>query len=55
MACNTNCCAVCGADIDSNNPPATTWFQGQQYCCCCDECKEKFDGNPQMYSQRAAA
>ena len=55
MACNSDQCCVCGSDIDQNNPPETSYFQGQTYCCCCPECKEQFEANPQMYAQRAAA
>jgi YHS domain-containing protein len=47
-------CDVCGTAIDADNPPATTNFDGQEYCFCCDDCKQKFDTNPQQYAQRAA-
>ena len=55
MACSSDSCCVCGAEIDANNPPETCEYQGQEYCCCCPECKAEFDGNPQAYAQRQAA
>ena len=55
MECNDNSCAVCGAQIDANNPPATAEYQGQTYCCCCDECAQEFNNNPQNYAMKQAA
>ena len=48
-------CVVCGMDVDPNNPPAQENFKGQNYNFCSEECKQKFDENPQVYANRAAA
>jgi YHS domain-containing protein len=47
-------CPVCGMEVDRNNPAATSNYNGQYYNFCCEECKEKFDQNPQTYAKKAA-
>ncbi|HEY8447959.1 MAG TPA: YHS domain-containing protein [Thermomicrobiales bacterium] len=40
---------VCGMEIDSSQAAAQSQYQGQTYYFCSQECKEKFDQNPQQY------
>jgi YHS domain-containing protein len=42
---------VCGMQVDENKAPATSSYQGKKYSFCGQECKEKFDGQPQHYAQ----
>ena len=47
-------CAVCGMDVDADDPPAESHYNGETYVFCCEACKEKFDGDPRLYADRAA-
>jgi len=42
---------VCGMQVDENKAPATSTYQGQKYSFCGQECKNKFDQQPQNYTQ----
>jgi YHS domain-containing protein len=42
---------VCGMQVDENNAPATSSYQGKKYSFCGQECKNKFDQEPQRYAQ----
>jgi Cu+-exporting ATPase len=44
---------VCGKQVDENKAPATTSYQGQKYSFCGQDCKNKFDQQPQNYTQNA--
>jgi P-type Cu+ transporter len=44
---------VCGKQVDENKAPATTPYQGKKYSFCGQECKDKFDQQPQNYTQNA--
>jgi P-type Cu+ transporter len=41
---------VCGKQVDQNKAPVTSNYQGQKYSFCGQECKDKFDRNPQQYA-----
>lgn len=43
-------CPVCGMEVDTNNPPATSEYNGTTYNFCCEECRQKFDQNPEMFA-----
>lgn len=43
---------VCGMQVDENKAPATSTYQGKKYSFCGQECKDKFDREPQRYSQQ---
>lgn len=48
-------CPVMGcliADVDF--APAQSEYNGKTYYFCCDECKTKFDGNPEKYLHKKA-
>ena len=40
---------VCGMAVDDRTAHQETKYQGRSYYFCCDECKRKFDQNPQQY------
>ncbi len=42
---------ICGRDVDDKKPPATSSSHGQCYVFCGNDCKEKFDRNPVLYSR----
>ena len=45
---------VCGKQVDENKAPATTSYQGQKYSFCGQDCKNKFDQQPQkLHSKRS--
>ena len=41
---------VCGMQVDDQKATAKSQFQGTNYCFCSDECKRKFDQQPQQYT-----
>jgi P-type Cu+ transporter len=42
---------VCGKQVDPNKAPATGSYKGQKYNFCGQDCKNKFDQQPERYSQ----
>jgi YHS domain-containing protein len=42
---------VCGKQVDQNKAPATSSYQGQKYSFCGQDCKNKFDQQPERYAQ----
>jgi YHS domain-containing protein len=44
---------VCGMTVDENRAPARSTYQGQTFYFCSQECKDKFDHNPETYADRA--
>jgi YHS domain-containing protein len=42
---------VCGMQVDDKKAQATSMHGGQRYAFCSQECKNKFDQNPERYSQ----
>ncbi len=45
---------VCGMQVDQNKAPATTSYQGQKYSFCGQDCKNKFDKEPQRYAGQSS-
>ena len=43
---------VCGMQVDENKAAASSNHQGQKYSFCSQECKTKFDREPQRYAQQ---
>jgi Cu+-exporting ATPase len=43
---------VCGMQVDENKAAATSSYQGKKYSFCGQECKNKFDSEPQRYAQQ---
>ena len=46
---------VCGMEVNESEAPATSEFQGTTYFFCATECKDKFDANPQEFTERGEA
>ncbi len=44
---------VCGMQVDDQKATAKTQYQGTNYFFCSDECKRKFDQQPQQYASKA--
>jgi YHS domain-containing protein len=44
---------VCGMQVDDQKATAKSQFQGTNYYFCSDECKRKFDQQPQQYASKA--
>jgi YHS domain-containing protein len=42
-------------DIDQSTAAATTHYAGDTYYFCSDECKRKFDADPERYVSRTEA
>ena len=40
---------VCGMDVERDDAAGQSDFQGKTYYFCSNECKQKFDKNPQTY------
>ena len=41
---------VCGMQVDEKKAPATSTYKGEHYAFCGQECKVKFDQNPERYA-----
>lgn len=52
MAMHTD--PVCGMQVDDQKSTAKSQFQGQNYHFCSEECKRKFDQQPQQYASKAS-
>jgi len=46
---------VCGMKVDENQSQHQSQYGGQKYSFCSEECKTKFDQNPEEYATSAAA
>lgn len=42
---------VCKMEVDEENAPATTEYQGQTYYFCAPGCKVTFEQDPEQYLQ----
>ncbi len=42
---------VCGMQVDENKAAATSSHQGKKYSFCGQDCKNKFDQQPQRYAE----
>jgi len=42
---------VCGMQVDEKKAPATSSYQGERYVFCGQQCKDKFDRNPEQYAK----
>jgi len=42
---------VCGMQVDEKKAPATSTYQGRKYSFCGQDCKNKFDQQPERYTQ----
>lgn len=51
---NTQRDPVCNMQVDEKNAAAQSDYQGQTYYFCSENCKEKFDQNPQQYAKQEA-
>jgi Cu+-exporting ATPase len=45
---------VCGMNVDENNSQYQTQYGGQRYKFCSEQCKKKFDQQPEQYARSAA-
>ena len=45
---------VCNMEIDEQDAAGQSQYQGQTYYFCSENCKEKFDSNPQQYANKGA-
>lgn len=42
---------VCGKQVDEQKAPATSSYEGERYVFCGQDCKNKFDQNPERYTK----
>jgi YHS domain-containing protein len=42
---------VCGMQVDEKKAAASSSYQGKNYSFCSQDCKTKFDRDPQHYAQ----
>jgi len=45
---------VCGMKVDENKGAVQTEYNGKTFSFCSEECKKRFDQNPEQYAQRVA-
>lgn len=41
---------VCGKQVDEVKAPATSTHKGERYAFCGQDCKNKFDQNPERFT-----
>jgi len=46
---------VCGMQVNEQQAPGRSEYQGQTYYFCSTNCKRQFDQNPQRYAGQQAA
>jgi len=44
---------VCGMQVDEKKAPAHSTYKGEHYAFCGQQCKEKFDQNPERYASQS--
>ena len=44
---------VCQMDVDPQNAPATARYHDETFYLCSDECKRKFEADPETYVRRS--
>jgi len=45
---------VCGMQVDEKNSEFQAQYGGKQYSFCSEDCKKKFEENPQQFARGAA-
>jgi YHS domain-containing protein len=45
---------VCGMDVNENNPPAKSTYDGKKYYFCSEECKTDFEEDAEEFISSAA-
>jgi YHS domain-containing protein len=43
---------VCNMEVDERNAAARSQYQGENYYFCSQDCKQKFDRNPEQYAKQ---
>jgi Cu+-exporting ATPase len=51
---NTQLDPVCNMQVDEKNAAGRSEYQGQTFYFCSQDCKERFDQNPQQYAKQGA-
>jgi Cu+-exporting ATPase len=51
---NTHRDPVCNMQVDEKNAAGRSEYLGQTYYFCSENCKERFDQNPQQYVKEGA-
>ncbi len=46
---------VCGMNVDENNAQYHTQYGGKKYSFCSQDCKTKFEKQPEQYARSASA
>jgi Cu+-exporting ATPase len=48
-------CPVCGMEMESEDVASETNHEGKSYYFCSDECRTKWDANPERYVRETAS
>ena len=43
---------VCNMEVDQQTAAGTSLYQGENYYFCSQDCKQKFDRNPEQYAKQ---
>ena len=49
---NTHRDPVCNMQVDEQSAAGRSQYQGQDYYFCSQDCKQKFDRNPEQYAEQ---
>ena len=42
---------VCNMEVDEQSAAGRSQYQGESYYFCSEDCKQKFDRNPEQYTK----
>ena len=43
---------VCNMEVDEQSAEGSSQYQGESYYFCSQDCKQKFDRNPEQYARQ---
>lgn len=49
---NTHQDPVCNMEVDERSASGSSQYQGENYYFCSQDCKQKFDRNPEQYARQ---
>jgi YHS domain-containing protein len=48
-------CPVCGMEMEPDQVASETNYEGRSYYFCSDECRTKWDADPERYARETAS
>ena len=48
-------CPVCGMELESDEVASETNYEGKSYYFCSDECRKRWDADPERYAKETVS